>query len=515
MCASNKLLAYSLSLLMLLQPLLLRAQTSEDMRSISLEAYEYGRELVDGTSMPTIDESGTISLPATGDTAAGDRSLSIDDLSPSSGSHYTVDELREVSNDNTGMLEMGSHVRTQLSDDAHSDNPSSAGAAYQLMSDQSRRLVPDMSNDPSLLLTREILTDIAVNEEFADCEAQTQFIPGTTVTHLPDLKHCNRVVDRSGSCTVYHDYTAEVIHHHDGPYNMLPLDEDSFHVWIGNLDEDNRWRSPVCTIFEAETQIAVVRPEAITAVILERVQWDDRVQLWVGKTGEEQLVFTGPGAFPAAYAGEIYPHGLLPPETPGPCELNTSWSRSPNLDITEAFLAGVEAGDIVSLFSRVSVFDGGELFARLRIDYDPAIAIEDGLWSPPDCINAANAYYDGFASGSISCTLMPTETAEGSGCTAINGITVCDSDLAPSPFAEINPLCERVEVTTEYDFYKGDYTYINENGTEITITGGDGDLDSCRDYEEDTTCAFVSQTCVEGAEANGNCYVYEETWDCG
>ncbi|MBX2807184.1 MAG: conjugal transfer mating pair stabilization protein TraN [Cellvibrionaceae bacterium] len=272
---------------------------------------------------------------------------------------------------------------------------------------------------------------------------------------------------------------------------------------------------PTCTIFEVETQFTVIRPEAITAVTLERVQWDDRVQLWLGKAGEEQLVYTGPGPFPETYAGVSYPNGLLPPETPGDCELSESWDRSPNLDVTDAFLAGVEAGDRVRLFSRVSVHGGGELFARLRIDYDRDLAIDDTAWTPADCVASAQAIEDGFATGSISCLATPVEVPAGSGCTHINGVTVCESDLNPSPFVGVSSLCEQVEITTEYNFYVGDYTYIDETGTEVTITGGGGDLDRCSAYEADSSCAFVAQTCVEGAEVDGNCYVYEETWDCG
>lgn len=47
---------------------------------------------------------------------------------------------------------------------------------------------------------------------------------------------------------------------------------------------------------------------------------------------------------------------------------------------------------------------------------------------------------------------------------------------------------------------------INEGGSENT----------CEQYEDDPACGFISQACIgDGAGSTGNCYVYEEIWDCG
>lgn len=41
-------------------------------------------------------------------------------------------------------------------------------------------------------------------------------------------------------------------------------------------------------------------------------------------------------------------------------------------------------------------------------------------------------------------------------------------------------------------------------------------LDSCTSFEQNSSCGFVSQSCVQGASGSkGTCYVYNETWDCG
>lgn len=57
---------------------------------------------------------------------------------------------------------------------------------------------------------------------------------------------------------------------------------------------------------------------------LEYAKWDDYMQVWVGKSGQETKVWSGPD-------------GNFPPETAGRCELSTSWERNPNVDVTPYF----------------------------------------------------------------------------------------------------------------------------------------------------------------------------------
>jgi conjugal transfer mating pair stabilization protein TraN len=43
----------------------------------------------------------------------------------------------------------------------------------------------------------------------------------------------------------------------------------------------------------------------------------------------------------------------------------------------------------------------------------------------------------------------------------------------------------------------------------------DGGHDTCKELEDDPNCGFLRETCLEGAELNGVCFVKEQTWDCG
>ncbi|WP_234900636.1 hypothetical protein, partial [Salmonella enterica] len=67
-------------------------------------------------------------------------------------------------------------------------------------------------------------------------------------------------------------------------------------------------------------------------------------------------------------------------------------------------------------------------------------------------MDSAKVVVDGFAEGEITCIDDPTDAT---GCTVINGVKVCESQLKPSPFPGIPKLCKKVRVKADYDFYKG------------------------------------------------------------
>lgn len=101
---------------------------------------------------------------------------------------------------------------------------------------------------------------------------------------------------------------------------------------------------------------------------------------------------------------------------------------------------------------RVSVTGEGEGFGRIKLRYDPSKAITKDEWAPQSCMDSAKGVVDGFAEGEITCIDDPTDAT---GCTVINGVKVCESQLKPSPFPGIPKLCKKVRVKADYDFYKG------------------------------------------------------------
>ncbi|MEK2551238.1 conjugal transfer mating pair stabilization protein TraN, partial [Providencia stuartii] len=307
-----------------------------------------------------------------------------------------------------------------------------------------------------------------------------------------------RVVDQSADCEVVHDYDASVVKHYDGPYNLKSCGDGCTELWIGKVGDDY-WAGN-CKIYEEYTRVQVSNPDAIVSATLEYVKWDDYMQVWVGKSGQETKVWSGPD-------------GNFPPETAGRCELSTSWERNPNVDVTPYF-KNVKDGDVVTFKIRVSVTGEGEGFGRIKLRYDPSKAITKDEWAPQSCMDSAKGVVDGFAEGEITCIDDPTDAT---GCTVINGVKVCESQLKPSPFPGIPKLCKKVRVKADYDFYKGqmDCWTDPQGETHCPVNTG-GNLNSCQMYEDNPQCGFISSECIDGAEgSSGKCYVFKDTYDCG
>lgn len=506
---------YILSLLISVYPL---HPYADEISDTGLDAQTFAKERVEGfNNAPPQNSDGVLTIPLMQNgtfSSEGATSISTADLFPGTsgsggpmseyfpdGAEPNLEELQGVSSDGDDMDALGKQNQSLLWDDANSPAPSTTGLAYKVMIDSANMAKPDVSEDPVFNTSREIYDNIeSISAEFGDCTTTTTFDNITNSQHIPDYQTCERILDKSNQCEVSHVYDANVIQHYSGPFNILPLDNDSLNVWIGTVG-DNYWGGN-CTIYEDVTEFVVVNPQAITRVTITQAKWDDYMQIWLGKAGEEAIVWAGPNS-------------NFPPETAGACELSTSWDQNPNHDITAQFLNAVSEGDVVRFKIRVSVTGNGEGFARLQIDYDPSKVVTTDTWSPQECIDAAKGYYDGFASGSVQCTSIPA-SASSTGCVVINSVTVCEGDMAPSPFPDISPLCESVSVDVDYSFYKGEFCYQAANGENICVNSGDSAQNTCAAYEANPACGFISQTCVQGATAeDGTCYLFDEVWDCG
>lgn len=112
-------------------------------------------------------------------------------------------------------------------------------------------------------------------------------------------------------------------------------------------------------------------------------------------------------------------------------------------------------GDVVTFKIRVSVTGAGEGFGRIKLRYDPSKAITKDEWAPQSCMDSAKGVVDGFAEGEITCIDDPTDAT---GCTVINGIKVCESQLKPSPLHSIPKLCKRFELKLTMTFIRGKWT---------------------------------------------------------
>ena len=498
--------------------------TTTGIEDLGKTGNAFGKELggkIKAGGGPTFDGT-NINYQAGGKTY----SISKDKLAPSDNGKniryaHTAEDFekqKDLYNDGGQMDETGNQQKDELFADAESPNPTLEGEVYALLVDMAKKDKPDYTGEAFWEKTTEIMGDMEnVLQDLVSCDANSALDSQYEYKHIPDIKVCQQVVDRSMSCVINHDYTAGIIEHSDGPFNMKACtdEENCTWVWIGEVG-DNYWGGN-CAVFEQWTQVRVINPAAIVKATFEWAKWDDYMMVYVGAPGSEKLIWTGPYDWRER-------DDYFPPETPGQCELKTSWEKNPGVDVTNVFRYA-SGNKLVRFKIRASVTGGGEAYGRLRIIYDPNKVVSNDLWKPKDCVDAASAIDDGFATGERKCVSMPDVDA--SGCAWIDGTYVCPDKLSPSPIGGISNLCRRVEVKTNYDFYKGDtgcwkaMVGFDENGNIIyeEVCGGQnlgGNLDTCNQYKDDPNCKFIESKCTpDMTGASGTCYVNDVTYDCG
>lgn len=461
-----------------------------------------------------------------------------------------VDSLKGAFDSSPSTSDIGNQASQALGSDALTENPSLGGIAYQIAQNSANEPARDFSDDPMFKRTEELYGNMdVIAKEFTECTEVSSFTETEFTASSPDYETCERLNTHDGECKITHRYRANFIDHHSGPYNLeINPESDSVSVWIGRVG-DNYW-SGWCTIFEEVTAIKVIKPEAITKVTLEYAKYDDYMQVLIGPPGEEVKVWNGPNS-------------NFPPETGGACELSTSWSQNLNVDVTPYF-NNINPNDVVRFKIRVSVAGNGEGFGRLRIHYDRSKAVVVDEWDDPhNCSSLITGIKDGFADGSYSCTKQPplrngnctyangfkqcdctsryedgeyvqycpppvpicrssfvngklVEICEEL-CTYVDGVKLCESDMKPAPLDDISPFCAEITAQGDFHFNKGPMDcYIDANGNEQCPVNEGNVKSSCGSLENDPQCGFIRSTCLEGAEGgSGECYVYEDTYDCG
>lgn len=450
---------------------------------------EFGQSVTPTTSEATADPSGNITLFPD---SSAPLSLPVGSIFPGATGDYSAQT--GVYGDDEAMNSAGGSAQTSLATE-----PSLTGEAYRVLTESSALSRPDLRSDPIWGQTDDVNSNLgAIAKDFGDCSQQSTFTESSRTVHVPEYLQCERVVDSSGTCEVTHDYSGGVISYFDGSNTIASCGDGCLTAWLGQVG--NNYLQGQCAIFEMYTRLKVSKPEAISSVILEYAKWDDYMQVWIGEGDSAALVWSGP-------------NGNFPPETTGPCELETSWSRTLAVDVTNYF-KNVAAGSVVTFKTRVSVSGAGEGYSRLRVSYDPNNVVSNDEWSPDDCLKRASGITDGFATGTIQCVDNPDD---GTGCAMIDGTKICASMLAPSPLPGIPSLCRKVQVDAHYDFYKGQMEcWTDTQGVSHCPQNDGGNVNSCSAIETDPKCGFVSSSCVGGATgASGTCYVQNETWDCG
>mgnify|MGYP001175058815 FL=1 len=464
-------------------PMLALAQTPPPRPPGSQEGEDFGRSLItgpttDGTSIYFQGQSGTESIDAV-------------QLFQSSGSQDDVEAMMDAFGDHPAALAISSADAGRMEGEASAQ----AEAVRTVRDSATSRSHPDMSTDPSMVRSMEILDgdDPIFDTFFGECESVEIPTGSGSSTHVEDLRFCNRVVLPEESCEVVHEYDAGLVQLIGGDGGVASCGPGCLDVFVGRVG-NNYWAGR-CTIFEQNVSVQVDNPAAITSARLEQAIWDDYMQIYLA----DNLVWQGPNA-------------NFPPETGGPCELRTNWNVNPGVDLTAAF----QEEGVLNFRIRVSVYGNGEGYARIRLLYDEAALVTQDQWYyGPECEALIGGINDG------ACQVTELQCVDGPAmdvpCININGFPICQEALSPGPLPGYSSLCRRGTINANCRPFNGELQcFTDAQGVLRCPVNDGGNPNGCAQFESNPQCAFVRSTCLPGAMGDsGTCYAWGETWDCG
>lgn len=421
--------------------------------------------------------------------------VNLNNVYPGEASSTSLDQLKSVYGNDGETQKLGFDTGSALASES-----SLRGEAYRAVAGSTQTTAKIKATDSIFDKHKDFLANQdKYMQDLDDCSMTSELNTEGVKQHIPDFKECTRTTSVSGTYRLTHPYVAGFLSHSSGSANIESCGEACVTLWVGRVG-DNYWGGK-CKIYEEFTGVRVYNPQAIASAKLTYATWDDYVQIYLG----DKKVFAGPvaGMKDAGTDGKYRPWNynkgeLFPPETEGPCELDTSWRVDPQADVTDNFRE-VQNGDELIFKTRVSVYGNGEGYAKLEVRYDPSKAVSKDEWIA-DNQEGFNTFIDAVNQGycqNYSVTCNETVTPDANGCAYINGVTVCEKDLKTPPIGGLSPFCR--------------------SATVVSNCGTDGGVNnSCKDFDNNNACNFIKSTCITGAAGGqSGCWQATETWDCG
>lgn len=437
-----------------------------------------------------------LSANSNGTVQYGDgEAVNLNNVYPGEASSTSLDQLKSVYGNNGETQKLGFDTGSALASES-----SLRGEAYRAVSGSTKTTAKLKATDSIFDKHKDFLANQdKYMQDLDDCSMTSELNTDGVKQHIPDYKECTRTTSVSGTYRLTHPYVAGFLSHSSGSANIEGCGEACVTLWVGRVG-DNYWDGR-CKIYEEYTGVRVYNPQAISSAKLTYATWDDYMQIYLG----EKKVFAGPvaGMKDAGTDGKYRPWNyskgeLFPPETEGPCELDTSWRVDPQADVTQNFQE-VQDGDELIFKTRVSVYGNGEGYAKLEVRYDPSKAVSKDEWIA-DNQEGFNTFLDAVNQGycqNYSVTCNETVTPDANGCAYINGVTVCEKDLKTPPIGGLSPFCRSA-------------TVVSNCGTDAGVNN------SCKDFDNNNACKFIKSSCITGAAGGqSGCWQASETWDCG
>lgn len=348
-----------------------------------------------------------------------------------------------------------------------SGSSSSTGKAYQaLRNSVVNRARVNMSNDPVWSQTDDEINKVLTGfyKTLGDCQTVTTTTTGTTTTHIPDYKTCERIHYPGNTCKCRHDYTVELL-----GYYM---------VGAGG------WS-----------------PGSISI----------QVDL---KTGQVTNCGGGSGCGTVLYGGNVPPDACDDP-TEGVNKAVSYYQPYAGASISQ--YPNCSNDFKVSFFIWHSS-KNSEFIQTGTLIIGMYHVVDNGWTCDPGCeVLLQNPDGDNFIKPeSYACTLGTNDS-----CKFFSGSRFCQGDLpSVDPFSSkgISNLCQEVTVTLDNNFNTGNMDCWTDPQGVVHCPPNPGELhDTCGPLENDPTCSYIRQSCIEGAQDpdSGICYAWDVVYDCG
>lgn len=433
-------------------------------------------------------DNGTVTFP-------GGAGISLNELFPDARSQEGVSSnfphsqpesslTAEASSDQGLNAIGGSSLLGMRAEVTRPGGPSSIqGMAYEVIHKAGEQSRPDFSNDPMLNASRDTYDNIdLITEGFADCSVDEQIQASSFQAHVPDYNQCTRVIDNTNTCRV-----------NNRQLDVVRESKDIL-TFRGNVDHTIR---------------LTVRVATPTPVSYSGSGGRNTLRNGVAAVGGlyQESNETNHGDLSANITYNTVSSSLMEGNVErklADTEMHLNWHGSVQ---TVQMVQRPTPSNNYTLIIDIYTPAPGEQHVNLTFNMT-LIYIGEEDREPCGAIN------DGFCeSGPFICTDSAERT--------INGVRISSARFrdAVEPIAPgySGPICYAGYRETDCEFYKGDMDcWIDPQGEEQCHSNDGGELDTCRQYEENPSCGFVSTSCVSGAESSGGvCYVFDETWDCG
>ncbi len=391
--------------------------------------------------------------------------------------------------------------------------------AYQTLMGANTAM-PNMMNDPIWKQSDDVFTRTSplIDDMFNGCQKTTNWGQKSCSIHMEDLKQCRKTL-KTQQCKVTRVLTYDpVMGFTSGDGNFETCGLGCIRLNLG-VDTDNNWQEDNgCTLHNRTATWRVLRPDAIRKVTIEYVKWDDETKIFINGN----WVYTGHNGWG------------------GVCEQDTSWSESPNTDITSYFKS-VAPGSLVTIRQDVRVGGYGEGFAKIKVEAAPDMR-EDFIDNPSGCrqrlfdawptVGTVPTFTDLFvSSGSLNdeASTQWWQCTEASNSKVVGPITLTPSNyrdytldtpiLPAAPTVPPAPICYKAETRILGTLSFGCYT--DYQGYEICPEHeyNPNEHNTCDSL---SSCAYVKEACAKDEYGNvltdpvtGTCKDFIVTYDCG